>query len=72
MAQCPAHEDGSPSLSIRREAGVNGEVVLVHCFAGCDTGDVLRELGLGFADLFESSADRDYRSPRRAWGGGMT
>lgn len=49
MARCPAHEDRSASLSIG--AGSDGRV-LVHCFAGCDTADVLAAIGLGFADLF--------------------
>ena len=43
---CPAHDDRTPSLSIRD--GDNGEAI-VHCFAGCDWRDVkkaLRERGL--------------------------
>ena len=40
MCLCPAHADGSPSLSIRQ--GDKG--ILVHCFAGCASEDVLREL----------------------------
>ena len=45
VARCPAHEDGTPSLSIRER---NGRV-LVHCHAGCAQPDViaaLRERGL--------------------------
>ncbi|NJR80844.1 DUF7146 domain-containing protein [Sphingomonas corticis] len=38
--RCPAHDDQEPSLSIRQ--GHDG--ILVHCFAGCDPEDVLREL----------------------------
>ena len=41
LCQCPAHNDHSPSLSIRQ--GDRG--FLVHCYAGCDRRDVLRELG---------------------------
>lgn len=63
MARCPAHEDRSPSLSLRNTAGRDGETVLVHCFAGCDTGDVLAALDLDLADLY----DRDRpRTPRPA------
>ncbi|MES3093427.1 toprim domain-containing protein [Sphingomonas aerolata] len=40
MCRCPAHADGTPSLSIRQ--GDRG--LLVTCFAGCDAGDILREL----------------------------
>lgn len=45
-ARCPAHDDRSPSLSVRD--GDDGRV-LVHCHAGCDGRDVidaLRRIGL--------------------------
>lgn len=48
MAKCPAHEDGTASLSIR--AGVKQPVVL-HCHAGCMPEDILGAVGLTFADL---------------------
>jgi hypothetical protein len=40
LCRCPAHDDHSPSLSIRQ--GDRG--FLVHCYAGCDRIDVIREL----------------------------
>jgi hypothetical protein len=46
MARCPAHDDRTPSLSIRN---ANGGKVLVHCHAGCDQERVtaaLRSRGL--------------------------
>ncbi len=49
IARCPAHRDNSPSLSVR--AGRDGRVV-VHCWAGCATADVLRAVGLAWADVF--------------------
>jgi DNA primase len=48
QAICPAHEDHSPSLSIR----IEDERVLLHCFAGCSTDAVLASVGLSFDDLF--------------------
>jgi hypothetical protein len=48
-ALCPAHGDRNPSLSIK-EAN-NGGVVL-NCFAGCKTEDVLSAAGLTMRDLF--------------------
>ena len=48
VACCPAHDDRSPSLAIR-DCG-DGRV-LIHCFAGCETEDVLLAVGLTFADL---------------------
>lgn len=50
MAQCPAHEDGTPSLSVR----ATESRVRVHCFAGCDDVAVLDALGLAVRDLYES------------------
>jgi hypothetical protein len=50
MAECPAHDDRVPSLSITE--GRDGRV-LVKCFAGCDTSMVLTAIGLSFRDLFE-------------------
>lgn len=49
QARCPAHDDRSPSLSIR--AGQDGRV-LVHCFAGCVLEGILSALNLTRGDLF--------------------
>jgi putative DNA primase/helicase len=48
MAKCPAHPDRSPSLSILQ--GLNGRVLL-RCFAGCKTEDVLEKLCLTWAAI---------------------
>ena len=50
VAKCPAHEDRAPSLSIRE---LEDGRVLLHCFGGCATGDVLGALGLALADLYD-------------------
>jgi putative DNA primase/helicase len=42
LARCPCHEDGTPSLSIRDRDG--NPRPLVHCFAGCDPCDIIRDL----------------------------
>jgi hypothetical protein len=47
--QCPAHHDSTPSLGI--DTGRNGAAVM-HCLAGCLTGDVLAALALRPAHLF--------------------
>ena len=49
MAKCPAHEDRSASLSIAENEKGNA---MVHCFAGCQTRDVVDALGLRMGDLF--------------------
>jgi hypothetical protein len=38
--RCPAHDDHGPSLSVR----LGERAILFHCFAGCDTRDVLAAL----------------------------
>jgi hypothetical protein len=40
MCRCPAHDDGTPSLSIRQ----GDRSILVTCFAGCARTDVLRAI----------------------------
>lgn len=49
VARCPAHEDRSPSLTVK---ALNDGRILLHCFAGCDTQHVLSAIGLRFGDLF--------------------
>jgi hypothetical protein len=49
VARCPAHADGTPSLSISE--GLDGRV-LIKCHAGCATEAVLAALGLSYRDLF--------------------
>jgi putative DNA primase/helicase len=56
-AQCPAHEDRTPSLALRQ---VEGQT-LVCCHAGCRTEDVVSALGLTMADLFDDRAGARYQ-----------
>ena len=49
LARCPAHEDKSPSLSIRE---LDDGRVLLHDFAGCSVDEVLGAIGLNFDALF--------------------
>jgi len=50
QARCPAHCDRSPSLSIAN--GQDGRILL-HCFAGCATDEILAALKLSRRDLFQ-------------------
>lgn len=61
MRQCPAHPDRTPSLPVRE--GNDGRVLL-NCFAGCSTDEVLHALGLDMRDLF-SEAGCDPQHPER-------
>ena len=57
LARCPAHDDNNPSLAI---TSIDGRA-LVHCFAGCETADVVAALGMRMPDLFDSPKERIYR-----------
>lgn len=62
MACCPAHQDRSASLSIRDADGR----VLLHCFAGCETDDVLGAMGLRMTDIMPERLTHE--APRRRIG----
>jgi hypothetical protein len=61
IARCPAHEDRSPSLTIRELA--DGRI-LIHCFAGCSPLDVLTSIGLDWESLYPPELEH-YSRPRR-------
>src|SRR5437764_432456 len=60
MARCPAHDDRSPSLSLK--LAQDGRLLL-YCFAGCTVHDIVTRLGLSLRDLFPPTPNS---SPRRA------
>jgi hypothetical protein len=49
LACCPAHQDRSPSMSVKEESD---QRVLIHCFAGCSPSDILDAVGMTFEELF--------------------
>ena len=62
IACCPAHEDRTPSLAIRE---LEGGRLLVRCFAGCETQDVIQAIGMEMADLFpDKPRANDRKAPR--------
>lgn len=78
LCLCPAHEDRTPSLSIR----AGRRRLLLHCFAGCAATDILRALdarGLlepGAAAVAETGRSRRLpdlgEAARRIWKGGRS
>ena len=64
IASCPAHEDRSPSLAIKE---CDDGRVLVHCFAGCETEDVLEAVGLSFSDLMPERIGSEQVIKRTRW-----
>lgn len=57
IVKCPAHQDRSPSLTIRFE---DDGRILLHCFAGCSAVDVVGALGLTMSDLFPEPLTREF------------
>jgi len=61
-ALCPAHDDHTPSLSIREAE----DCVLIHCFAECDPKAVLEAVGLEWRDLYPDPWTCARRRPNEA------
>lgn len=61
MAKCPAHEDGTASLSVGQAE--DGRVLL-NCQAGCTTEDVLANMELAMSDLFPPRLEAPGDGPR--------
>jgi hypothetical protein len=59
-AKCPAHDDRQPSLSIHE--GADGRVLL-KCFAGCTTANIVAAVGLTLRDLFPAKPRSQSRKP---------
>lgn len=52
IARCPAHNDRTPSLSVRE----TDDRILVYCHAGCGAADVVHAVGLELRDLFPAGS----------------
>lgn len=63
IAQCPAHDDGNPSLSVARGRGQ----VLMFCFAGCQVQDIALAVGWSMDSLFDDpkGVTYEYKSAGR-------
>ena len=65
LSRCPAHDDRSPSLSIKD--GDDGRV-LIHCFAGCEPQSVLDAIGMTFSDIMpERIGTEHYHNGNPNW-----
>lgn len=63
IARCPAHDDRSPSLSVKE--GRDGRILL-RCWAGCSVPDICSALGISIRDLFASTEYQRPEPPRNA------
>jgi putative DNA primase/helicase len=60
QGRCPAHDDQHASLTWSD----GDEGLVLKCFAGCDTKDVLAKLGLTFSDIFHRTDSNSRHWPR--------
>ena len=57
QARCPAHDDKSPSLSIKE---INEGTLLLKCWAGCSANEIVAAVGLELSDLFPKQDNFDH------------
>ena len=63
ICRCPAHDDRKSSLSISHNP-IEDKIAL-HCHAGCNTRDILTEVGLTMRDLMPGDKAED--KPLQPW-----
>lgn len=62
---CPCHSDSTGSLSVDLKDGKNGKkLIVIKCFAGCDTKQIVTDLGFAWSDLFEGGAEKPAQKNR--------
>lgn len=62
-AKCPAHDDGQNSLGVHvTESGK----ILLKCYAGCSTEDIVAAMGLKMSDLFADDGKKSGRKSKKA------
>lgn len=61
VTKCPAHEDRSPSLSVKE---LNDGRILLHCFAGCDIHSIVSSIGFELSDLYPDSHKIGHVNPQ--------
>jgi hypothetical protein len=62
-AQCPAHPDNSPSLSLGDRRDDKGFVL--KCHAGCENIDVMAAVNMTLRDMFDDDGMRGIYAPKR-------
>ncbi len=57
--KCPAHKDGSASLSVKENDA--GTKLLVNCYAGCSITEICNSLGIRVSQLFFEKSASNYK-----------
>jgi len=61
-ACCPAHDDKTPSLSIKDDNGT----ILIHCFGQqCHVADIASAVGMDLSDLFPPTDNYNPHKPQK-------
>jgi len=60
-AICPAHDDRRPSLAIKYV----DDRLLLHCFCGCETADILSAIGLTFRDIMPTKNKGNFKKDKK-------
>lgn len=60
-ACCPAHDDKSPSLSIKY---IDDGRILLHCFSGCPVSDIVQAIEFELQNLFPPDLTKSYKRER--------
>lgn len=63
IACCPAHQDKSPSMTIRE---IEEGKILLHCFGGCSVDEICRSIGITIADIMPDRQPDALRRPMTA------
>ena len=64
ICRCPAHADKTASLSIRDDTMHSGKILL-KCHAGCNTKDILTEIGCTMKDIMPEREEE--KKPLQRW-----
>ena len=62
LACCPAHEDRSPSFAVKL---IDDGRILMHCFGGCSTDEIIGAMGLEFSDIMPENEGFHKKSPEK-------
>lgn len=65
ICRCPAHYDDKASLSIKDDTMHSGRILL-SCHAGCDTHDILTEIGRDWSAINPSKPEEE-KKPLQKW-----
>ena len=64
MARCPGHADGAGPGEQSLSVSLDGQKILIKCFADCETAEIVKAMNLELKDLFLVKEDAPRRSEK--------